>query len=79
MTSIGQRTRTKRIALIGVLSVLIVAVACFVLGYGLSEGWQAVAAWFTSKWATLALVGGIVVIGLLLVGIFFVKDKEDFK
>ena len=79
MTSIGQKKKAKRIAILSVIALLVVAALCFVFGYAISEGWGAVAAWFTSKWATMTLVAVIFVIVALVFAYFHFKDKEDFK
>lgn len=77
--SVGERRRAKRIAIMSVLAVLVVACLCFVVGFGISEGWGAVAAWFTSKWATLVVVSVLIAAMALLYAFFSVQDKRDFK
>lgn len=79
MTSLNQKKKAKRMAIIGVLCVLLVVALCFVFGFAIAEGWGAVLAWFTSKWATLVIIFAVVVIGILVYAFFAVKDKEDFK
>lgn len=73
------RKQKKRIAIASTIGLLLVAVTCFVVGYGISEGWEAVAAWFTSKWATLAVISVLVVTFVLIYAFFAVKDREDFR
>ena len=79
MISAKEKTRKRRIASISILSVLLVAILCFVFGYAIAEGWEAVGAWFTSKWATLTIVAVAVVVAFLIYFMFAVKDKEDFS
>lgn len=79
MTSINKVKKRKRIAILSTLALLLIAVVCFVVGFGISEGWQAVAAWFTSKWATLAVIAVLGAVMALVYAYFAVKDKEDFK
>ena len=79
MTSVNQKKRAKRIAILSILILLLVAALCFVFGFAISEGWGAVAAWFTSKWAILTIIAAsFVVVGLVTL-YFKIKDKEDFK
>lgn len=79
MISVKQKKRAKRIAILSILILLLVAALCFVFGYAISEGWGAVAAWFTGQWALLTIIAAtLVVIGLVLL-YFKIKDKEDFK
>lgn len=79
MTSIWKKKKAKRIAILSIGGVLLISILCFVLGYGLGEGWDSVARWFTSKWATLAVVAIVVVFAVLSYAFCTVKDKETFK
>ena len=79
MTSIGQKKKAKRIAVLSILGVLFVACLCFVFGFAISEGWEAVGRWFTSKWATLTVVFVVIFTLAMLTVYFNLKDKEDFK
>ena len=79
MISIKQKKKATRIAIISVLALLIVAALCFVFGFAISEGWGAVAAWFTSKWAALTIIAVVFVVVALIFLFFAAKDKEDFK
>lgn len=45
---------------LGMLAFLAVGIASFIVGYGLKDGWDAVLAWFTSKWATYVYIGIVV-------------------
>jgi hypothetical protein len=55
----------KHLFMVVVGLVLLVGTLAFVLSYGLSAGWDAVAKWFVSKWAILFYIS----IGLWL-GVF---------
>lgn len=71
--------KAKRITILGVLGLLLVAAICFIVGFGISEGWAAVGAWFTSKWATLTVVA-VSLLSLVLVTLYFnLRDKEGLK
>lgn len=71
--------RNKRIAIISTLCLLVVAALCFVFGFAISEGWEAVARWFTSKWATLTVVCFLLGVMILLSALFSIRDKKDFR
>ena len=49
---------------------MILGIAAFVVAYGISDGWEAVGAWFTSKYAILLYIGiglyALVVIALFI-------------
>jgi len=79
MTSVKQRRKTKRVAVIAIGGLLLVAVLCFVFGFAISEGWEAVGRWFTSKWAALSLIAIGVVAFALVFAYFRLKDAKDFK
>lgn len=79
MTSIKQKKKAKKMAIIGVLSLIVVAALCFVFGFAIAEGWQAVGAWFKSKWAVLTIIAITIVVIALVFYYFRVKDKEDFR
>lgn len=79
MTSITSVKKEKRIAILSVLALIAIAALCFVLGFGIGEGWEAVGAWFTSKWATLTIIAVVFVVVALIFGYFFAKDREDFR
>lgn len=79
MTNITSVKKKKRIAILGVLALIAIAALCFVLGFGIGEGWEAVGAWFTSKWATLTIIAVAFVVIALIFGYFFAKDREDFR
>lgn len=74
-----KKRKAKRIAILSFMGVLVFAALCFVFGFAIADGWGAVFAWFTSKWATLV----VVVFFLALIGFgglyFSLRDKEDFK
>lgn len=53
----AQKSKNKiTIFTIIVAIVLAIGITCFVLAYGLSQGWAAVGAWFGSKWAILLYI-----------------------
>lgn len=73
------KKKAKRIAVLSIVAVLVVAALCFVFGYAISEGWETVGKWFTSKWAVLVFIAlALVAIGLVYLW-FGAKDREDFK
>lgn len=59
---------------LGVFALL--GIACFVVGYGLKDGWEAVLAWFTSKWAMWIYVFGALYIVILIGYVLWKKDKD---
>lgn len=59
---------------LGVFALL--GIACFVVGYGLKDGWEAVLAWFTSKWAMWVYVFGALYIVILIGYVLWKKDKD---
>ena len=71
--------KAKLISIISILSLLVVAALCFVFGYAMAEGWEAVGAWFTSKWAVLTVVALSVIAIAAMAIIPALKDKESFK
>lgn len=42
--------------LIGTSLFLVFGLACFVIGYGLVDGWEKVIAWFGSRWAIMVYI-----------------------
>ena len=61
---------------IGIGVFAIIGVVSFVLGYGLRDGWDAVLAWFSSKWA-LWIYAFASIYGLAALSYFFyLKNKE---
>lgn len=79
MTSIKQKKKAKRIAILSAIGVLLVAGLCFLFGYAIAEGWETVGRWFTSKWAVLTIITIGFVLAALAFLYFHFKDKEDFK
>ena len=75
----GEKVRKKRIAILSVLILLVFAAACFIVGFGISEGWEAVGAWFHSKWATLTVVCVLFIAVALLYAFFALQDRKDFR
>ena len=59
---------------LGVFALL--GIACFVVGYGLKDGWEAVLAWFTSKWAMWVYVFAVLYIVILIGYVLWKKDKD---
>ena len=52
------KTRNKIIIIISSI-VLTLALVFLILGFAMSDGWESVAAWFTSKWALwIYVIGG---------------------
>lgn len=75
----NEKKKTKIKAGIAILSLLVIAILCFLFGFAISEGWEAVGAWFTSKWAVMTIVAVSCVAIIAVFLLFFVKDREDFK
>ena len=36
--------------------IILVGIVCFVLAYGISQGWDVLVAWFGSKWAVILYI-----------------------
>lgn len=51
-----QQSKKKKTFIIVSLLIIIVGIITFVLAYGLSDGWQAVAEWFVSKYAVMLYI-----------------------
>ena len=49
-------TKGGKRTLIGTSLFLIFGIACFVIGYGLVDGWEQVIAWFGSQWAIMVYI-----------------------
>lgn len=43
-------------AVFGTLGFLLFGITCFVVGYGIVDGWDAVIRWFSSKWAIMLYI-----------------------
>lgn len=62
---------------VGVGLFALLGIACFVVGYGLKDGWESVLAWFTSKWAMWVYVfAGIY--GMAALAYFFYKKNKEY-
>lgn len=72
MTAQVSKYKKPKTFIIVVGIAIVIGIIAFVLAYGLSQGWDVVAAWFASKYAFLLYVG----LGLyaLLVGYIFIMD-----
>lgn len=46
----------KNLFLIVSLIVILVGLVCFILAYGISQGWDVLIAWFGSKWAIILYI-----------------------
>lgn len=51
-----QKSKKKNLFIIVSLIVIAIGVFCFVLAYGLSQGWDVLFAWFGSKWAVMLYI-----------------------
>jgi len=51
------KTKGGKGAIIGTTAFLLVGVLALLLGYGIGEGWDVVAAWFVSRYAMYFYVG----------------------
>ena len=63
--------KKPKIFIIAVGIAILIGLLAFVLAYGLSQGWDVVAAWFGSKYAFLLYVG-LGLYGLLVAYIFII-------
>lgn len=71
------KSRGGKLTIIGTTVFLLIGLTALVLGYGLSDGWEVVLAWFTSKYAMYVYVGlGFYVI-LILYIIVLSQKYED--
>lgn len=41
----------SKVAIISTVAFLLLGITAFVVGYGLTDGWDSVLAWFSSRWA----------------------------
>lgn len=64
--------------IIGSSIFLVFGLACFIVGYGLIDGWDAVLAWFSSRWAVMVyiFVGLWIIMILWIYYIFKTTNKE---
>lgn len=62
--------------LIGAGVFALIGIASFVIGYGLKDGWDAVIAWFTSKWAMWVYVFAAAYAFILLGYVFWKKNRD---
>lgn len=51
MKKTAKKESKSKVAIISTLVFLILGITAFVLGYGLTDGWASVLAWFGSRWA----------------------------
>lgn len=65
--------------LIGIGIFALIGIAAFLIGYGLRDGWEAVLAWFTSRWAYIVYTGAVVYVVALLCYIHIVKVSKEMK
>ena len=61
-----EKKKKKWIAYLATGCFLIFGLACFVVGYGILDGWESVLKWFTSDYAIIAYVA----LGLYGMGAF---------
>lgn len=58
--------------LIGSIAFLIFGLACIVVGFGLTKGWDFIYKWFTSRWAVYVYIAiglwSIAVLSIMLYG-----------
>lgn len=52
--------KKKGSTILAIGSFIIFGVACFVLGYGILNGWESVISWFTSDYAAIFYVGIVI-------------------
>lgn len=71
------KTKSGKITIISTTVFLLIGITALVLGYGLSEGWHVVLAWFTSKWAMYVYVGIGFYVLIILHIIILSKKYED--
>ena len=70
------RTKGGKATVFGTLGFIVFAIACLVLGYGLSEGWDVVIAFFSSKWIWYIYVGLGLYIFIILYILFIANLYE---
>ena len=71
------KSKGGKITIIGTTVFLLIGLLALVLGYGLSEGWEVVLAWFTSRYAMYVYVGlGFYVILILYIIVLSQKYEE---
>ena len=51
-----QKSKKRNLFIIVSLIVIAIGVLCFVLAYGISQGWDVLLAWFRSKWAVMLYI-----------------------
>lgn len=62
---------------IGSSAFLVFGLACFVVGYGLIDGWDKVLAWFSSRWAMMVYIFIGLWLILVLYLIYLSKSFDD--
>lgn len=65
--------------LVGIFVFAVIGIACFVVGYGLADGWEAVAAWFVSKYAMWVYAFLAVYVCFALWYLVFKKNEDTIN
>lgn len=68
--------KATKIAIISTIAFLLVGITAFVVGFGIKDGWLAVAKWFVSRWAVYVY---ITLILLIFVLIWFIHKRRMEK
>lgn len=63
----------------GSIGFLVFGLTCFIVGYGLVDGWDAVLAWFTSRWAIYVYIFVFVWVLVVLTISHFARRYDDGK
>lgn len=61
----------------GTIGFLVFGLACFVVGYGLVDGWDAVIAWFTSRWAIYVYIFVFLWVVIVLAIMHYAKNFKE--
>lgn len=63
--------------IIGSALFLLFGIICFIVGYGLVNGWQAVIDWFSSPYATILYIGVIFLAFIVAYLIYLAKSNPS--
>lgn len=74
-----KKNKAKLIWMIGIGVFALIGIASFIVGYGLRDGWQAVLAWFTSRWAYIVYVGALIYLTVVLCFVHFMNIHKETK
>lgn len=76
----GKNKDKAKIAwVVGIGVFAFIGICAFLLGYGLRDGWEAVLAWFTSKWAYIIYTAILVYATFAICYIHFINVGKELK